>query len=99
MKKYLLLFVCCMLMVCGCENNGKPKLSELSPINDAIIAYFQAENPEYNNYVFNYVDEKSRTVVVGLLNNTKEEQDRFRQLVVDSEYLVFQEADYNYNHD
>ena len=45
-----------------------------------------------NNLSFNYVDTINKKVVVGLLNNSKEEQERFKKLVVDSEYIVFIEG-------
>ena len=65
----------------------------LNEINDKIIEYFQTDNHEYKNLSHNYVDEKERVVVVGLLENTKEQQNKFRELVIDSEYIRFEKGD------
>ena len=73
--------------------NSTVSLQELSKVNDQIIAYFQSENIQYDNYSYNYVDEKNKVVVVGLLDNSKEEQDRFKELVVDSEYIRFEKGE------
>lgn len=100
MKKKILntlLFIIIIISVTGCSktaNNKTANVSEeqLNNINDKIIAYFSSDNAEYNNLSFNYVDTINKKVVVGLLNNSKEEQERFKKLVVDSEYIVFIEG-------
>lgn len=100
MKKKILntlLFIIIIISVTGCNktaNNKTANVSEeqLNNINDKIIAYFSSDNAEYNNLSFNYVDTINKKVVVGLLNNSKEEQERFKKLVVDSEYIVFIEG-------
>lgn len=71
------------------DNTSNVSLSELSKVNDQIIAYFQNPDVAYDNYSYNYVDEQNKVVVVGLLNNTKEEQDRFKEIVVNSDYIKF----------
>lgn len=73
--------------------DSNASLAELSQVNDQIIAYFQSDNITYDNYSYNYVDELRHVVVVGLLDNSKEKQDEFRKLVVDSEYLKFEKGD------
>ncbi len=97
--KKIILFGLIIIILTGCTtDNNKPSLSELSKINDKIIVYFQSSNVEYTNYSYNYVDEANRQIVVGLLNNSKEEQDKFKELVVNSEYITFRKAEPNYNY-
>ena len=99
-KKVMIVIITILIMmtITGCSNfENKPSLSELAKINDRIIQYFQSDNVEYDNYSFNYVDERAKKVVVGLLDNTKEQQDRFKELFIDSEYLVFIKADLPYD--
>ena len=95
MKKKILntlLFIIIRISVTGCSKNTNISEEQLNNINDKIIAYFSSDNAEYNNLSFNYVDTINKKVVVGLLNNSKEEQERFKKLVVDSEYIVFIEG-------
>ena len=95
MKKKILntlLFIIIIISVTGCNKTANVSEEQLNNINDKIIAYFSSNNAEYNNLSFNYVDTINKKVVVGLLNNSKEEQERFKKLVVDSEYIVFIEG-------
>ena len=95
MKKKILntlLFIIIIISVTGCNKTANVSEEQLNNINDKIIAYFSSDNAEYNNLSFNYVDTINKKVVVGLLNNSKEEQERFKKLVVDSEYIVFSEG-------
>ena len=71
----------------------KISMKALNEINDQIIQYFQSDNHEYKNLAHNYVDEKERVVAVGLLENTKEQQDKFRELVIDSKYIRFEKGE------
>lgn len=95
MKKKILntiLFIVIIISVTGCNKTANVSEEQLNNINDKIIAYFSSDNAEYNNLSFNYVDTINKKVVVGLLNNSKEEKERFKKLVVDSEYIVFIEG-------
>ena len=95
MKKKILntlLFIIIIISVTGCNKTANVSEEQLNNINDKIIAYFSSDNAEYNNLSFNYVDTINKKVVVGLLNNSKEEQERFKKLVVDSKYIVFIEG-------
>lgn len=74
---------------CSCSVNANNYYKELNDINDRIIEYFQSDNVEYDNLSFNYVDTENKVVVVGLLNNSKEYQDSFKRLVVNSDLIVF----------
>lgn len=87
-----LLFIIIIISVTGCNKTANVSEEQSNNINDKIIAYFSSDNAEYNNLSFNYVDTINKKVVVGLLNNSKEEQERFKKLVVDSEYIVFIEG-------
>ena len=91
MKKVLLIFNCLFILftITGCSTSNKSKLGELAQVNDQIIKYFQSDNIQYDNYSFNYVDEGRGVVIVGLIDNSKEQQDRFKKIVVDSEYITF----------
>lgn len=97
MKKIFITLITLILLT-GCSNenksNDKVSLSLLEEVNDKIITYFSTNDVStYDNYVFNYVDEENNTVVVGLLNNTKEEQDKFKSLIVDSKYIRFVQSE------
>ena len=95
MKKKILntlLFIIIIISVTGCSKNTNVSEEQLNNINDKIIAYFSSDNAEYNNLSFNYVDTINKKVVVGLLDNSKEEQEKFKKQVVDSEYIVFIEG-------
>lgn len=93
-KKILntILFVVIIISVTGCSKNTNVSEEQLNNINDKIIAYFSSDNVEYNNLSFNYVDTINKNVVVGLLDNSKEEQEKFKKQVVDYEYIVFIEG-------
>lgn len=77
--------------------NSDVSLEELNSINDKIIDYFQKNGAtNYNNYSYNYVDEKNK-VAVGLVNNSTKGQGWFIRHVLNSKYLRFeQESLLNY---
>lgn len=89
MKK-IFAFVCiCLLgLSVGCKKK-EVSLEELNEVNDKIIAFFTENLSQYENYSFNYVDETNHKVVVGLLDNNPEWQEKFLELVVHSEYIQF----------
>lgn len=91
----LLITVMCFILV-GCRNNEinggtlKNKKTELDKINNKIIEYFSTDNvPLKDNIGFNYVDMTNNIVIVGLKDNGKEQQEKFKELVVDSKYIKF----------
>lgn len=100
MKNRLFRILICGLLILGitgCNSkDNKPSLKELTKINDQITQYFQSNNVEYDNFSFNYIDERGMVIVVGLLDNTEEQQVKFRECVVDYDYLVFLKADFKY---
>lgn len=94
MKKILLTILICGFMLLGftsCGNNEKKVTKEeLQNVNNKIIEYFSNnEVKDYENYIFNYIDEEQNVVVVGLLNNSKEEQEKFKKNIVDSNSIRF----------
>ncbi len=92
MQKTIFLFLSFLLLT-GCKNTS---IGELNEINNKIIAYFSSEQAEYDNLSFNYIDEKEHKIIVGLKKNTKEEQEKFKKVVVDSYLIQFVEGkDYN----
>ena len=102
MKKYFKQFMLCFLLLVmtistiGCGKSVSKK--ELDEVNNKIVEYFSSDNVKYDNLSFNYVDLTNNVVVVGLLENTKEQQKKFRDMVVDSKYLSFVEGEnLNYN--
>ena len=102
MKKTLFAVLVCTLMtltLTGCGSKvetdnrvGNVSIEELNDINNKIIYYFNNNGASiYNNYSYNYVDEKDMVVVVGLVNNSKEEQEWFKNNIVDSKYIRFEQ--------
>lgn len=82
MKKIILLVLCLFIIGCGNVNN-----EELDAINNDIIVYLS--NNQYNNLVFNYVDYDNNFVVIGLLDNSIEKQNDFKEKIIDSKYIKF----------
>ena len=63
-----------------------------------IIDYFQKNGTEkYNNYSYNYVDEKNKVVIVGLIDNSKKEQKWFKKNIVNSKYIKFEQGENSKN--
>lgn len=94
MKKKLLTILICGVMtigITGCSNSKKEiKKEDLQSVNNKIIDYLESNGvTNYDNYVFNYVDEENNVVVVGLLDNSKEEQEKFKKSIVDSDLIKF----------
>ena len=108
MKKTLFAVLVCVLMtltLTGCGSKvetdnrvGNVSIEELNDINNKIIYYFNDNNASiYNNYSYHYVDEKDMVVVVGLVNNSKEEQEWFKNNIVDSKYIRFEQGNHPEN--
>lgn len=108
MKKTLFAVLVCTLMtlsLTGCGSKvetdnrvGNVSIEELNDINNKIIYYFNDNGTSiYDNYSYNYVDEKNMVVVVGLVNNSKEEQEWFKNNIVDSKYIRFEQGNHPEN--
>lgn len=99
MRRIILIFSVIFLGVIittGCSRNEKASIDELNKINDKIVEYFQTHD-DYSNFSYNYVDEANLVVVVGLVDNSKEEQSWFRKNVVDSKYINFEQGEHYNN--
>ncbi len=81
---------------CSVKKNDKVQIDELNRINDKIIAYFQTNTME--GYSYNYVDVGKMKVVVGLTDNSEEKRQEFKDKIIDSEYIMFIDADENVNY-
>ena len=90
MKKTLEIILCVVMlvMITGC-NNEKVGVKELNKINDKITEFYINNNDKAGNLGAHYVDEENKVVVVELIDNSKEEQEKFRKEIVDSEYIKF----------
>lgn len=95
MKKILLIVIGLFLLlgITGCFKREKVTIDELNIINDKIIDYFQTNGDKYNNYSYNYVDLENFVVVVGLVDNSKKQQEWFKKNVVNSKYIKFEEGE------
>ena len=100
MRRIILIFGVIFLgiitITTGCSREKEVSIDELNKINDKIIEYFQTHD-DYSNFSYNYVDEASLVVVVGLVDNSSEEQSWFRKNVVDSKYIKFEQGEHYNN--
>lgn len=99
MKKILTIVLCTFMLVVitGC-NNEEVGIKELNKINDKITEFYINNNDKAGNLGSHYVDEENKVVVVELINNSKEEQEKFRKEVIDSEYIKFVQGSQQDNH-
>lgn len=75
------------------EKNTVTSSDELTEVNNKIIEYFTLNDVnDYENYSYNYIDGINGVVIVGLLDNSEEEQSKFRKLVVDSDLIKFEKG-------
>jgi len=92
MKKLFIILICetLVLGITGCiKNKNAITIDQLNDINNKIIKYFLSNNVEYDNCSFNYVDEENNVVIVGLFDNSKEQQKLFKEKVVNSNLIKF----------
>lgn len=101
MKKILnvILYIIILVGITGCSNKKETvSMDDLNKINDKIIEYFNDKKIKYDNFCFNYIDEKNKVIVVGLLDNSKKEQEKFKKNVVDSDLIKFVQGSQNINY-
>ena len=95
MKKVILTIMLCGILIfsmLGCAKD-ETSLEDLNDINNKIVAYFQTNGAQkYENYSYNYVDEENRLIVVGLIDNSKKQQEWFKKNIVNSKYIKFEQA-------
>jgi len=77
--------------------NQNVTLEDLNNVNNEIINYFSSDKAEYKNLAFNYIDEEKKVVIVGLIENTEEQQKEFKNEVVDSHLIEFVQGSENIN--
>ena len=86
----MLLGLLVILLIIGCCNIKNKRIdNQLVEINNRITDYFLMDDIEYTNLSFNYIDSSQNKVIVGLYENTKEQQDEFKRIVVNSNLIVF----------
>ncbi len=81
-----------ILSLAGCKKEKTISINKLNSINNIIINYFKEKSSEYENFSYNYVDEEAKVVVVGLKVNSKKEQDWFKENIVNSKYIKFEQG-------
>ena len=93
MKRKILIILISLLIILGGTGCIQKSSKNINSLNNSINEYF-TWNPQYigNPYVYNYVNEDENIIVVGLLNNTKEEQKWFKKAVLNSKYVKFEKA-------
>lgn len=86
MKKILIILISSFLLLTGCKK--EVSIEELEKVNEQITNYF-VSGGEYTNLSAHYVDEELKKVVVELAENTKDEQEKFKTLVLNSKLIEF----------
>lgn len=91
MKKILLTLLMSLLIITGCGNNTKePSMSELKQLQQKIEE--KLDNITYDNLASYGIDEENKKVIIELVNNTKEEQDWFKENITDSPHIEFKQG-------
>lgn len=101
-KKFLRLLICVVWVLdfTGCGKEKEVESEKLNSINNKIIEYFQTNDVgKYENYSYNYVDETNKVVIVGLIDNSKEQQEWFKNNVINSKYIKFEQGNSVTNND
>ena len=70
--------------------------NELKKVDDYIIEYFSKNSDTDISIVSNYVDVLKNKVIVELENNSIEEQEKFKEKIIDSEYIEFLDGQRTY---
>ena len=97
MKKKLIGILTCFILIIGLtgceEKKSEVTLNELKEIMETITTKI-ASDENYTNFSSCYIKEDQKIIIVELINNTKEEQDLFKQNIVNSEYIKFEKGEY-----
>lgn len=67
--------------------------NELKNVYDKVNEYFTSDVVDYDNLVSNSIDPLLNRVVIKLIDNTPEKQNEFREKIIDSEMLVFEQGE------
>ena len=97
MKKNILTIVLCIsliLMTNGCNSRTKNKPNNYKDTSSVVDNYFQNAKKDENISAISYDDEKQVVVVVTLVDNSKENQEKFLSGAnVDKKYIEFEHGD------
>lgn len=95
MKKNILIIVLCIsliLMTNGCNSQTKNKPDNYKDASSAVDNYFQSTKKDENIADISYDDEK-QVIVVTLVDNSKENQEKFLNGAnVDKKYIEFEQG-------
>lgn len=89
-KTILKTILCIMILFCVAGCNGGVSFDELYEINSIIVDYFD-EN-EDQNYRYNYIDEENKRIIVGLVDISKRQKNKFKENIVNSKYIKFEKS-------
>ena len=96
MKKNILTIVLCIsliLMTNGCNSKTKNKPNNYKDTTTVVNNYFQNAKKDENIAAISYDDEKQVVVVVTLVDNSKENQEKFLSGAnVDKKYIEFEQG-------
>ena len=94
MRKTLIVVLCIIMfgVITGCSGTDEVSIKELNEINDKITEFYINNNDKAGNLGSHYVDEENMVVVVELIDNSTKEQEKFKEEVIDSEYIKFVEG-------
>lgn len=92
MKKTILTILVCGFMVLGLTGCGKEiTISELESLRDEITTKVQ-ETDVINNFASVRVDYEKNVVIVELIDNSKEKQKEFKDNIMKSKYIEFEQG-------
>ena len=97
------IFKLCIIMLCltltGCQkenSNQSVTMDDLKSIKETISNKIAQKNKSqyenYSNLNFYYIDEKNKTIIVELVNNTEEDQNYFKNNIINSSFVTFSDA-------
>ena len=89
MKKKIITILLCSFLVIGCGKQNNIKEISLEEVNIKIEEYFGNENSDRTNLVYNYIDSDNNTIIVGLVDNSKEKQDEFLNAIFDKNTIKY----------
>lgn len=89
MKKKIITILLCSFLVIGCGKQNNIKEISLEEVNIKIGEYFGNENSDRTNLVYNYIDSDNNTIIVGLVDNSKEKQDEFLNSIFDKDTIKY----------
>ena len=89
MKKIFLIAIC--ILITGCQKE-KNIYTIKANIEENIL-----KHKDYNNLSSCRIDEINNTITIELINNNEEEQEWFKNNIVDSKYIRFEQGNHPEN--